>query len=102
MNKKPLTYCCDSIKLHLEQYFKEPNSVDSVIKYVAPFDEYGIPISDGGSSFIHVNYCPWCGAKLPPSKRDEWFKRLEDLGYESPLTDEVPEAFKSSDWYRQS
>ncbi|HMJ69728.1 MAG TPA: hypothetical protein VK508_12570 [Cyclobacteriaceae bacterium] len=101
MKDRPLTYCCDSIKFHLDQFFKEPDDVDTIIKYVAVFDEYGIPIRDGGSSFIHIEYCPWCGAKLPPSKRDEWFKKLEDLGYESPLTDEVPEEFKSSDWYRE-
>lgn len=25
---------------------------------------YGIPIHDGGASFISINYCPWCGIKL--------------------------------------
>jgi hypothetical protein len=24
----------------------------------------GIPIHDGGHSFIVVHYCPWCGASL--------------------------------------
>jgi hypothetical protein len=69
MNNRPLTYCCDSIKYHLEQFFKEPNDVDSIIKYVVAFDEYGIPIHDGGSGFIHIEYCPWCGTKLPFKKR---------------------------------
>jgi len=100
MNDRPVTYCCDSIKYHLEQFFKKPNDVDSIINYVARFDEYGIPIRDGGASFIQINYCPWCGTKLPPSKRDEWFRKLEDLCYDSPLTEEIPENFNSSDWYR--
>lgn len=25
---------------------------------------FGIPIHDGGSSLIMINYCPWCGTKL--------------------------------------
>jgi len=27
-------------------------------------DEYCIPIRDGGSSFIEITHCPWCGIKL--------------------------------------
>nr|WP_067736167.1 hypothetical protein [Novosphingobium naphthalenivorans] len=26
---------------------------------------YGIMIHDGGSSMVRINFCPWCGAKLP-------------------------------------
>ncbi|MEZ4797340.1 MAG: hypothetical protein R2785_09230 [Flavobacteriaceae bacterium] len=25
---------------------------------------YGIPIHDGGSSIIEINFCPWCGTNL--------------------------------------
>jgi hypothetical protein len=25
---------------------------------------FGLPIHDGGSSFIKINFCPWCGKKL--------------------------------------
>ena len=25
---------------------------------------FGIPIHDGGSSVIKINYCPWCGKNL--------------------------------------
>ena len=24
---------------------------------------YGLPVHDGGSSYIRINYCPWCGQK---------------------------------------
>ena len=27
--------------------------------------EYGIRIHDGGSAFVRIAYCPWCGTKLP-------------------------------------
>jgi hypothetical protein len=27
---------------------------------------YGLIIHDGTRSVIEINFCPWCGAKLPP------------------------------------
>jgi hypothetical protein len=51
----------------------------AAILYIAKFDEYGIPVLDGGSSIITLEFCPWCGAKLQPSKRDEYFDRLEAI-----------------------
>ncbi len=33
----------------------------TIIKYKKGF---GIPVRDGGSSFILIQYCPWCGKKL--------------------------------------
>jgi hypothetical protein len=26
---------------------------------------YGLLVHDGGSSVIEIQYCPWCGSKLP-------------------------------------
>lgn len=23
--------------------------------------EYGVPVRDGGSSYLVIEYCPWCG-----------------------------------------
>ena len=37
---------------------------DSVITQYKKGKAFGIPIHDGGSSFIRINYCPWCGKKL--------------------------------------
>ena len=27
-------------------------------------DVYGLPIKDGGGSFMMISYCPFCGTKL--------------------------------------
>ncbi len=98
---KPVAYCCDMMKFHLGQYFDNPESADAVIKYNATFDEYGLPIRDGGSSSIGINYCPWCGTHLSASRRDDWFDALNNKGYHSPFTDDIPKKFQSSDWYRK-
>ena len=73
--------------------------VNAVVSYSEVFDEYGICIHDGGSSNITINFCPWCGKKLPESQRQRWFDELEKLGYFSPLFDDtIPSKFKSSKW----
>jgi hypothetical protein len=48
--------------------------------YFNKFDEYGIPIHDGGTSCIIIKYCPWCGKKLPKSKRKSSFAKTKIRG----------------------
>lgn len=38
------------------------NCPDTVIYYYG--SDYGLPIRDGGSSYIKIDYCPFCGKKL--------------------------------------
>ncbi len=59
-----MKHCCREMEQHVE-------SEDRVLYYWEKFDEYLIPVHDGGTSGILIRYCPWCGASLPPSKRDE-------------------------------
>jgi hypothetical protein len=75
---------------------------DALLHYSAPFDEYGIIVHDGGTSYVVIGFCPWCGAKLPESKADKWFEELEELGYDNPLFDEssIPEKYNSDAWWR--
>ena len=52
---------------------------DVLLHYTPKFAEYGIIVHDGGSSVLGIDYCPWCGSKLPESKRDRWFEELQRL-----------------------
>ncbi|MEW6734615.1 MAG: hypothetical protein AB1489_25040 [Acidobacteriota bacterium] len=72
---------------------------DKIIYYSARFDEYGIIIHDGGSSYVGIEYCPWCGVKLPESKRDLWFDKLKALGYDKPSEQDIPKEFLTAEWY---
>jgi uncharacterized protein DUF6980 len=74
---------------------------DALISYSEVFDEYGIWVHDGGSSSVHIAYCPWCGTKLPESRRDEWFDTIERLGFDDPSSPEIPPEFRSDAWYRR-
>lgn len=37
---------------------------DHIVFYDVKARTYGIIIHDGGSSFVTIAYCPWCGTKL--------------------------------------
>lgn len=99
-----MIFCCESM-----EYFCGPvtenaadcSLSDAIMIYIDKFDEYGIIVHDGGESFIGIQYCPWCGKKLPDSKREEWFRQLEKLGFDSPLEEDIPEKYKTGVWYQE-
>lgn len=72
---------------------------DRVVVYVDHFREYGVPVNDGGCSHIVIEHCPWCGAKLPGSLRDEWFDILDHMGLEADDA-RIPEDMKSDAWWQ--
>jgi hypothetical protein len=37
---------------------------DCLIRFFPSRGEYGLPVHDGGSSYIRIRHCPWCGAGL--------------------------------------
>lgn len=76
---------------------------DSILYYSTRYREYGvkIPKSTGG---ILMDYCMFCGKKLPNSVSDEWFETLEkEYGLERPLTADkkkVPQEFLTDKWWK--
>lgn len=74
---------------------------DRTVFYSKRFDEYMIPHKDGISG-ICIAYCPWCGQKLPASKRERWFEELDEMGVEFSLfeTEQIPPAYLDDTWWR--
>lgn len=100
MKKK---HCCENMEmatnLDCNSHQEAWNCPDTLISFIPKFDEYGIIIRDGGSSVLGISFCPWCGKKLPDSKRDEWFDKLEELGFDDPTEQSIPEQFHTDEWY---
>jgi len=48
-----------------------------------------------------MDFCPLCGAKLPESKSDLWFEKLEAMGFKDPWTDDIPKEFRTGEWFRE-
>jgi hypothetical protein len=75
---------------------------DILITHFARFDEYSISVSNGGTSAEVIRFCPWCGIRLPDSKRDRWFDELLALGYDDPVSQEIPYDFLTDAWYKNA
>jgi len=65
--------CCakmeSQLNLRCAEHLDPHECPDNLIYHSEQFDEYGILIHDGGSSSSVIQFCPWCGTKLPESKR---------------------------------
>src|SRR5262249_6702406 len=72
---------------------------EAAVIYNPRFDELGIYLYD--RSVLGIRHCPWCGAKLPESRRDEWLQRARALGIEDPKDPRLPTELKSDAWYRK-
>ncbi|KWX02955.1 hypothetical protein LI90_4004 [Carbonactinospora thermoautotrophica] len=76
---------------------------DLPVVYDATIREWGIRYLDGGSSIQRLEYCPWCGKKLPGDLWDEWRTRVEQLGLDPwDDADRIPEAFRSDRWWKEA
>lgn len=71
---------------------------DTVLIFHEVFAEYGLPIRDGGTTYLLISNCPFCGGKLPESGRDAWFDKTEAEGLEDAPFAELPEAYRSGAW----
>ncbi|WML46640.1 hypothetical protein RCG23_13365 [Neobacillus sp. PS3-34] len=67
-------HCCRTMTRQVNNQCEEHSNPfecpDKLINYTEQYDEYGLIIHNGGTSSLTINYCPWCGTKLPDSKRD--------------------------------
>lgn len=72
---------------------------DVFVVYEPRFDEY--LFRRGNAPLGVILFCPWCGAKLPKSKRYLWFETLEALGFDNPVLQDIPEKFLSAAWHRE-
>ena len=87
-------HCCKTMQDNL-------GSGETAILYVPKWREYGLPVLDGGSSYILITHGPWCGITLPPSLRNRWFDLIESQGFE-PDDPKLPESLRSDVWWRTS
>jgi hypothetical protein len=72
---------------------------ETAILYIPKFREYGIRVLDGGSGFIEISHCPWCGRILPGTLRENWFKELEARGFDVG-DDTIPAELTSDAWWK--
>lgn len=97
-----MNHCCERMVYELSKvcdiHAIKYDCPDCLIEYDEIFDEYSIIIHDGGNSSIGIDYCPWCGAKLPGSMKSEWFEKLYNMNIDPNDDNKIPNEFKSKKW----
>lgn len=60
--------CCEDMRAQLSRTCADhpdpADCPDSLVGRYGSRSEYGLRIHDGGSSFVAIRYCPWCGTAL--------------------------------------
>lgn len=99
-----MKYCCNDLKYHLEHQCEIHDSVfdccDHLFFYNRVYDEYGVILHDGGSSYIVIRFCPFCGHEFPKSKREEYFNLIYNELKITSLND-LSEEFKTDEWWKK-
>lgn len=67
-----MTHCCEMMSAQIAHHCEDHDPwecPDRLVIRVTDNDGrgYGLIIHDGGSSFIRISYCPWCGQDLKTS-----------------------------------
>lgn len=59
--------CCEMMRYQVDwkcdRHTDPAECPDALIGYFGKSKTLGLLIHDGGSSFIAINYCPWCGTR---------------------------------------
>ncbi|MBP9791623.1 MAG: hypothetical protein KBC27_00200 [Rickettsiales bacterium] len=101
-----IKFCCSnfSSKKHKGKVdFYTTSNNDVIIRYYPKTREYFSVHSD--ETGCDINYCQWCGKKMPKPLVDEWYKILEEeYGILDPVVDDadkVPKEFKTDAWWKK-
>lgn len=71
---------------------------DVPICYDSRFRSVFCQYLQGGQAVLELSVCPFCGVAFPPSLRDEWFERIEELGLD-PSSSDLPIEFQTGQWW---
>jgi hypothetical protein len=95
-------HCCAEMEAGLafacDQHADPFDCPDTLIVFHEPFSEYGLPIRDGGQTYLTISHCPFCGTALPESGRDAWFDALEAAGLDDTPFEDLPELYRTARW----
>jgi hypothetical protein len=102
-----MKYCCEKMEYQTVPYnerFIAPQ--DRVVIYHEESRDYGIKLDREYIGYqVSIEYCPWCGSKLPDSLNLEWCEAVkQDLGIEDVDAEEwakLPEKYKTEQWWRE-
>ena len=99
-----IKFCCSSMK----NYALEEDDKEKFIDFDLSKRFFGAFKKNTAYS-INIDYCPFCGKKLPSNLIDErWDTIMKELGSDylpdddgNPPKKELPEEFKTDEWWKK-
>jgi len=78
---------------------------ETYLTYSPRMREYNLALR-GKYAVQGIDYCPWCGIKLPSSLRDDFFEILKnELYIEDPVEAQeqgaLPQEFTTDQWWKK-
>ncbi|MER6974773.1 hypothetical protein ABT304_27195 [Nocardioides sp. NPDC000445] len=67
LRRRPRDLCCTALAEHLDfecRLHRDPLHCADAVIFRDDSGRIGLPIHDGGSSYIAIRHCPWCGTRL--------------------------------------
>ena len=94
-------HCCAEMSEQANLVFSDAispllGSTDKRIYWSSVFNEYGL-ICQPSAEVLQILYCPFCGVRLPESRRSSWFEALEASGWKT-WGDPIPTELLNHDW----
>jgi hypothetical protein len=66
--KDQVPMCCEALAAQLnwscDRHERPEDCPDCLVRFDQRRAVFGLPIHDGGTSFVAIRYCPWCGVEL--------------------------------------
>jgi Domain of unknown function (DUF6980) len=53
---------------HCDHHPHPQECPDALVGYFPGSGRFGLYVHDGGSSFVEIQFCPWCGYRLAESE----------------------------------
>jgi len=86
-------HCCEEMSDLL-------NEGRIAVVYIASYRKYAMHVNK--HKFEKIDYCPWCGTRLPESLQNKYFEELKKLGIYDPVkeAEKIPTEFKDDAWWK--
>lgn len=96
-------FCCNIMDYYVDPTFSKEHEL---ISYDLETRSYSFILHGyNKGAYQTINYCPWCGTKVPERLSEEWCKVIkEKFGLDNVFAEEwaaLPEEFKTDEWWKK-
>jgi hypothetical protein len=104
---KEFEFCCGRMAANIT--LENNRKRGQVVMYDPSVREYSVCVINQRNAISPINYCPYCGKKLPSELGDDWIEVIKsEFGKDFFCEDdaewfekELPPEFKTDEWWKK-